>query len=84
MIGTGTILIPASILSSCSEEPEMIEPGGSGGNGNLEIDLDDAANSSLNGDGAYRIVSGIIVINTGSGNFIALSSAFTHQGCAVE
>ena len=85
MIGTGTtVLLPASILSSCSEDPADTDPGGTGGNDKLEINLDDTANASLNEAGAYKIFSGIIVVNTDGENFIALSSICTHQGCGVE
>jgi cytochrome b6-f complex iron-sulfur subunit len=81
MIGAGTtILLPASILSSCSED---VTDETNGGNGNLEIDLDDPANSDLNTAGGYKVISGIIIANAGGGNFIALSSVCTHQGCGV-
>jgi cytochrome b6-f complex iron-sulfur subunit len=88
MIGAGTtILLPASILSSCSEDVTDDTNGGNngsnGGNGNLEIDLDDPANSDLNTEGGYKVISGIIIANAGGGNFIALSSVCTHQGCGV-
>ncbi|MBE0676498.1 MAG: Rieske (2Fe-2S) protein [Bacteroidales bacterium] len=33
--------------------------------------------------GGFVTVSNIIVINTGSGNYTALSSVCTHEGCAV-
>ena len=85
--GTALIIIP-SALAGCVKDmtPDPIinnGPGGGSGTGNITADLSMSAYSSLNTSGASLIIQGIIVINTGSGNYVALSSICTHQGCTV-
>ena len=81
----GTILVVMpSVLTSCSKDPGPdAGPGPGPGSSPITIDLSIAGNSSLNTTGGSKIVQNIIVINTGSDIFVALSSICTHQGCTV-
>jgi cytochrome b6-f complex iron-sulfur subunit len=79
----GTILVVMpSVLTSCSKDPGP-DAGPGPGSSPITIDLSIAGNSSLNTTGGSKIVQNIIVINTGSDIFVALSSICTHQGCTV-
>ena len=79
--GTVLILVP-SVLESCTKTP-VTDPGGNPPGTKINLDLSLVDNSSLNTTGGSKIVQGIIIVNTGSGNFIALSSICTHQRCTV-
>ena len=85
-IGGTVLLLSPSVLQSCTKDPGP-DTGGSGGGGGggtkVEIDLTLAANAVLNNAGGSKIVQSIIVVNTGSVNYIALSSICTHEGCTV-
>ncbi len=52
--------------------------------GEVTIDLDNPANSSLKNDGGYVFTNNIFVLNTGNENFRALSDICTHAGCIVN
>lgn len=82
----GMVIVPQTILSSCTkEETPGPDPGGNNNNGPLlEIDLSDPKYSALNNAGSFVEISGIIVINLGTDGFVALSSKCTHQGCTVS
>lgn len=85
LLGGTTLVVLPSVLASCEKEPG---PGGNnntGGSGNtpLQIDLTQSAYAALNNSGGSVIVSNVIVINTGGGNFTALSSVCTHAGATV-
>lgn len=81
LIGGTTLLVLPSALNSCSKN-DTIDPGGTGGNKNINIDLTNPTYSALNNVGGSLIVQGIIVANTSTG-YVALDSTCTHQGCAV-
>jgi cytochrome b6-f complex iron-sulfur subunit len=87
-IGGTTILITPMILSACTKEAANStanNPSPGGGitpSGNLTIDLSIPAYAALNNIGGSVVVQSIIIANSG-GNFIALSSVCTHQGCTV-
>jgi cytochrome b6-f complex iron-sulfur subunit len=84
----GTVLVLApSVLNSCTKDT-VTDPvndpvkGGTPGT-KIDLDLSLSENLGLNTTNGSKIVQGIIVINTGGGNFVALSSICTHQGCIV-
>jgi cytochrome b6-f complex iron-sulfur subunit len=79
--GTILVFVP-SVLNSCTKDP-VPDPGGNPPGTKINLDLTLADNSSLNSTGGSKIVQGIIVVNTGNGIYIALSSACTHAGCTV-
>lgn len=83
----GTVLVLApSVLQSCSKDDES-DPGTGPGTGpapgrSITVDLSAPENAVLNTSGGSRIVQSVLVINT-AGNFTALSSVCTHEGCTV-
>jgi cytochrome b6-f complex iron-sulfur subunit len=86
-LGGAVILFVPSVLQSCTKDTGPVaNPNPGGGNITptfITLDLTSAENSALNNTGGSRVVQGIIVANTGSGNFVALASACTHAGTTV-
>ena len=86
-LGGTTLVVLPSVLASCEKEPDPVDnnTGGNGSSGSgLQVDLTLPAYSALNNNGGYVVVSGVIVINTGGGNYTALSALCTHAGCTVS
>ena len=88
VVGGSIILVTPTILSECTKittpTPGTNTSPGAGSTGNkITIDLTNPTYAALNTIGGSFIVQGIIVANTGSGNYVALSSICTHQGCTV-
>lgn len=86
-LGGTTLVILPSVLASCEKDTEPADnnnPGGGSGTGSLQIDLALPAYAALANTGGYTVVSNVIVINTGGGNYTALSSLCTHSGCTVS
>ncbi|HEY3389972.1 MAG TPA: Rieske (2Fe-2S) protein [Prolixibacteraceae bacterium] len=82
-VSAGTIIF-APFLVSCSKDSGMTTtPPGGGGGVDFTLDLSLPANTVLNTNGGYLIKSGVIVAKTTAG-YVALASACTHQGYAVE
>lgn len=82
LLGSTALIVIPSAFTSCTKEPEPDpDPGPGPGPGatTITIDLSLAANSALNTVGGSKIVQTIIVVNTGSGNFVALTSICTHE-----
>ena len=81
--GAGAVASAPFILDSCMKD--NTSPGySSGSNASLPLTLDLTSSnySSLKNTGGSVIVDNIIVVNE-NGNYIALSSICTHQGCSV-
>ena len=82
LVGGTVLFVVPSVLESCAKG-STDDPGVNPTPTKIDLDLSLPANSSLNVDGGSMIVQNIIIINTGSNNFVALSSVCTHQGCTV-
>lgn len=87
VVGGAFILVTPTILTNCTKVDTPApnpNPNPGGGSGNtLTIDITQAANAALNSDGGSVIKQGIIIANTGGGNYVALSSVCTHLGCTI-
>jgi cytochrome b6-f complex iron-sulfur subunit len=82
-LGGAVLVLAPEVLNSCTKDSST-NPSGTGGTGNkIELDLTQAANAALNNTGGSLIVRDVLIINTGGGNFSAISSICTHQGCTV-
>lgn len=83
MIGGTTIMVVPLALNSCEKEETENDNNGTGSN-SVNVDLNAPSNSALLNPGGYVIVNNIIVVNSGGGKYIALSSVCTHDGCTVS
>jgi len=88
IVGGTTLVVLPTFLASCEKDPEAggdNNTGGGGGSGStLQLDLTLPAYAALNNTGGFVVVSNAIVINTGGGNYTALSAICTHSGCPVS
>lgn len=78
LVGMSAGALLLGCVSSCKKEdatPATVD---------FTLDLSLAENIALNTNGGSRIVSGVIVAKTLAGNYIAVSSACTHQGTTVN
>lgn len=76
-----SFVAPAAITSySKADDPGLIV--GTHTTGPTVLDLSSTINSSLTDVGGYVYVGNMIVIRTGQISYIALSKAFTNQGCS--
>jgi cytochrome b6-f complex iron-sulfur subunit len=84
LVGGAVLVMAPSVLNSCTKD-STTDPSGTGtGTGSkVNLDLTLPANAALANAGGSVVIQGIIIINTGGGNYIALSSTCTHQGCTV-
>jgi cytochrome b6-f complex iron-sulfur subunit len=82
LVGGAVLVLAPTVLSSCTKDSST-NPAGNPNPTTIDLDLSLPANAALNNTGGSITVQGIIVINTGNGNYSALSSTCTHQGCTV-
>lgn len=82
LVGGAVLIMAPSVLDSCTKDPST-DPSGTGTGSKVNLDLSLPANAALNNSGGSVVSQGIIVINTGGGNYVALSNTCTHQGCTV-
>jgi cytochrome b6-f complex iron-sulfur subunit len=85
-VGSATVIVMPSLLTSCEKKDDPPAGGGNpppGGSNKITIDLTDTNYTALNTTGNSVVVSSVIIANTGGGNFVALSAVCTHQGCTV-
>ena len=83
VFGGAVLVLAPSVLSSCTKDSTTDPGGGDPKPSKIDLDLTKPANSALLNDGGSLIVEDIIVINTGSSKYSALSKICTHQGCTV-
>jgi cytochrome b6-f complex iron-sulfur subunit len=74
----GLAMIPAGVMESCSKQST-----GGPTNVNFTLDLGNAADAALVNPGGALIANGVLVIQTATGVFHALSATCTHAGCQV-
>ena len=67
-----------AFLESCQKS--SVNP--QGPNVNFTLDLNQAANASLNNPGGSVASNGVVVANS-AGTFVAVAQSCTHQGCSV-
>lgn len=89
LLGTTALIVLPSAFTGCSKDEEPVPgpgptPGPTTGGSKITLDLTLPENSALNNVGGSKIVQTLIVANTGGGNYVALSSACTHEGCTVD
>jgi len=82
LVGGAVLVMAPSVLNSCTKD-STTDPSGTGTGNKVNLDLSLPSNAALNNAGGAVVTQGIIVINTGGGNYVALSSTCTHQGCTV-
>jgi len=79
LLGGAVIAVVPSLASSCSKDNT-----GNPNTGGTTIDLTNPAYSALNTTGGWLVYKDIIVVNRGSGVFIALDALCTHAGCTIS
>lgn len=82
LLGLGaTAFVFSSCLNGCMPPDNPVS---APANVDFTLDLSDPANAALTKDGGYLYNGGVIVARISATNFVAVSSACTHQGQAVK
>lgn len=89
LLGTTALIVLPSAFTGCTKDDSTVptpdpNPGPGTGGSKITLDLNLAENSALNNVGGSKVVQTLIVANTGGGNYVALSSICTHEGCTVD
>lgn len=89
MLNTGIMALLPFWISGCEKEGEDDTTDGNNNdtvNNDLQVDLSLSEYSALNDEfGSVKLSSNnIIVINTGGGNYVALSFICTHRSCSLS
>jgi cytochrome b6-f complex iron-sulfur subunit len=90
LLGGTTLFVAPAFITSCSKDEDPLNNGGNNGGGTdtggnkITIDLSSPVYSDLNSAGGSKVVQSVIIANTGSDVFVALSSVCTHEGCTVN
>lgn len=80
----GSVLFAAPMyLSSCSKSSDSGLTSTSGSGSGATIDLTQNKYSNLGSVGGYVYYQNMIIIRTGTSQYVALSKVCTHQGCTV-
>ena len=82
LISSGSVLILSSSILSCEKDDNAPEGNNITPDG-IKIDLTESKNNNLLNQGGYIYTTGIIVVNAGNDEFLALSSVCTHAGCTL-
>ncbi len=77
------VVIPITVISCSKDDDNDIDPDGNGNGNNIVIDLDTQDYTLLNTAGNAVVINNIIIANTGSDQFVALSAVCTHNGCQI-
>ena len=78
VLGGAVLTVVPTLLSNCTKDVTANNSGSV-----ISLDLSLSENSTLNTTGGSKITQNVIVVNTGNGNYSALSSICTHAGCTV-
>lgn len=78
-VGISALALPACLgmLSGCSGQNPIPAPT------NVDFTVD-VSSGALSNNGGYLVKGGVIVARTGTGSFIAVSAACTHEGTNVH
>jgi len=77
-IGGSVLFAAPAFLESCAiGDDEII-------NSEITVDLSSSEFAALGTVGGYSYKDNLIIIRTGSSQYVALSNVCTHQGCTVE
>ena len=74
------LVASSALLDSCTK----VNDTPMGPSVDFTLDLSSSAYSSLLNAGRYTYKNGVIIANTGSEKFVAVSQTCTHQGCTVQ
>ncbi len=87
VMGTTALVLVPGLITSCEKSeyrPTDPIPKGPVIKNDLKIDISQNEYAVLASAGGSKVVSGIIIVNTGTNGFVALSASCTHQGTQVS
>jgi cytochrome b6-f complex iron-sulfur subunit len=87
LMGTTALVLMPGILTSCEKSdynPDDKVPLGPDIKNDIKIDITQSEYAVLANAGGSKVVSGIIVVNTGTNGYVALSASCTHAGTQIN